>query len=51
MALLASIRLVLAPPHPAGRPFIAGGVVVLVAGLIFAHWLAWLGLAFTLFSL
>jgi phosphatidylserine decarboxylase len=51
MALLASIRLVAAPPHPAGRPFIAGGVVALVLGLIFAAWLAWLGLAFTLFSL
>jgi phosphatidylserine decarboxylase len=51
MALVASIRLVLAPPHQAGRPFIAGGIVVLVAGLVFAHWLAWLGLIFTLFCL
>jgi phosphatidylserine decarboxylase len=51
MALVASLRLVLAPPHPAGRPFIAGGAVVLLAGLIFAHWLAWIGLAFTLFCL
>jgi phosphatidylserine decarboxylase len=51
MALVASLRLVLAPPHPAGRPFIIGGVVALVLGLIFAHWLAWLGLAFTLFCL
>jgi phosphatidylserine decarboxylase len=51
MALVASLRLVLAPPHPAGRPFIIGGVVALVLGLIFAHWLAWIGLAFTLFCL
>jgi phosphatidylserine decarboxylase len=51
MALVASLRLVLAPPHPAGRPFIIGGVVALVLGLIFAHWLAWLGLIFTLFCL
>jgi phosphatidylserine decarboxylase len=51
MSLVASIRLVLAKPHPAGRPFIIGGVVALVVGLILAHWLAWLGLAFTLFCL
>ena len=51
MALVASLRLVLAPPHPAGRPFIAGGAVLLLAGLVFAHWLAWIGLAFTLFCL
>ncbi|MBU6499327.1 MAG: phosphatidylserine decarboxylase [Rhodospirillales bacterium] len=51
MALIASLRLVLAPPHPAGRPFIAGGVVALVAGLVLTHWLAWLGLIFTLFCL
>jgi phosphatidylserine decarboxylase len=51
MSLVDSFRLVLSPPHPAGRPFLAGGVVAIVAGLIFAHWLAWLGLAFTLFCL
>ncbi|MBN8893053.1 MAG: phosphatidylserine decarboxylase [Rhodospirillales bacterium 70-18] len=51
MALAASLRLVLAPPHPAGRPFIVGGVVALAVGLVFAQWLAWLGLAFTLFCL
>ena len=51
MALAQSLRLVLAPPHPAGRPFIAGGVVVLAIGLFIAHWLAWLGLVFTLFCL
>lgn len=51
MSLVASLRLVLARPHPAGRPFLIGGVVALLAGLIFAHWLAWLGLAFTLFCL
>lgn len=51
MSLVDSFRLVLARPHPAGRPFIIGGLVALVAGLVFAHWLAWLGLAFTLFCL
>lgn len=49
MALVASLRLVLAPPHPAGRPFLIGGGLVILAGLLFAHWLAWIGLVFILF--
>jgi phosphatidylserine decarboxylase len=49
MSLVDSVRLVLAPPHPAGRPFIAGGVVAFVLGLFLGGWLAWLGLIFTLF--
>lgn len=44
-------RLVLAPPHPAGRPFILGGALAFVLGLILLHWLAWLALIFTLFCL
>ena len=48
MALADTLRLVLAPPHPAGRRFIAIGVAVLVFSLIW-HWLAWLGLIFTAF--
>jgi phosphatidylserine decarboxylase len=51
MAFADDLRHVLAPPHPAGRPFILGGLVAIVLGLIFAHWLFWLGLIFTLFSL
>jgi phosphatidylserine decarboxylase len=51
MSLVSSFKLVLSPPHPAGRPFIAAGVVALVLGLIVADWLAWLGGAFTLFCL
>ena len=51
MALSETLRLVLAPPHRAGRPFIAAGLVVFVLGLIFGHWLAWIGLVFTLFCL
>ena len=51
MALLASLKLVLSPPHPAGRPFLAIGAAAVVAGLLFAPWLAGLGLAFTLFCL
>jgi phosphatidylserine decarboxylase len=51
MALADDIRHVLAPPHPAGRPFILAGLLAVLLGLFFAHWLLWLGLAFTLFCL
>ncbi len=51
MSLLASFRLVLAPPHPAGRPFISTGLVVLVAGGLVSPWVAGLGGAFALFCL
>ncbi len=49
MAITDDIRSVLAPPHPAGRPFILGGVVALLLGFAFGTWLIWLGLIFTLF--
>ncbi len=49
MNIADSIRSVLAPPHREGTPFILGGVVLGVIGLIFWHPLAWLGLIFTLF--
>ena len=60
MALMQSLRLVLAPPHPAGRPFIGGGMAVLAVGLLLeaiwiggglANLLVSLGLIFTLFCL
>jgi phosphatidylserine decarboxylase len=51
MALLDTLRLVLAKPHRAGHPFIAAGVAVMVAGLVVGYGLAWLGLIFTLFCL
>ena len=51
MALAASLRMVLAPPHPAGRPFIAGGAVVAAIGLFVSPWLVWLGVAFVAFCL
>ena len=51
MALGDSLRLVLAPPHPASRPFLAGGAVAFVLGLVLAHWLAWLALLFLGFCL
>lgn len=49
MNLADTFRLVLAPPHPAGRPFILAGIVLIVLGLAFAAWLFWLGLIFILF--
>ena len=51
MALIDDIRRVLAPPHPAGRPFILVGIVALLIGLVVGAWLAWLGALFTLFCL
>jgi phosphatidylserine decarboxylase len=44
-----TIRLVLSPPHRAGRPFIGGGAIAILAGAIFAHWLAWIAAVFVLF--
>jgi phosphatidylserine decarboxylase len=52
MSLAYGMRLVLAPPHPAGRPFLIGGIVVaVVGGLAFGSWIFWLGAAFTAFCL
>jgi phosphatidylserine decarboxylase len=51
MALLQSLSLVLAPPHPAGRPFLLGGGVAALAGLVFGGWLFWPATLFCLFCL
>ncbi len=51
MSLFDSWRAVLAPPHPAGRPFIGGGIVVAIIGLALGAWLFWIGLIFTLYCL
>jgi phosphatidylserine decarboxylase len=51
MSLSDDIIHILAPPHPAGRPFIAGGLLAVVLGLGLGMWLCWLGLLFTLFCL
>jgi phosphatidylserine decarboxylase len=51
MAMLDTLRLVLAPPHRAGHPFIAAGAAVMAAGLFIGHLVLPLGLALTLFCL
>ncbi|WP_428485252.1 phosphatidylserine decarboxylase [Rhodopila sp.] len=51
MAMFDDIRASLAPPHPAGRPFIMGGLIAALLGVAIGHWLIWLGLMFTLFCL
>jgi phosphatidylserine decarboxylase len=51
MDIVESIKSVLAPPHKAGYPFILGGIVLAVLGLLVWDGLAWAGLIFTLFCL
>jgi phosphatidylserine decarboxylase len=51
MNISETVKSVLSPPHKAGYPFILGGVVVALFGLVLWHPLAWLGLLFTLFCL
>ncbi len=51
MSVVDTMRLVLAPPHPAGYRLIAAGVAVFFFGLPLSSWLAWMGLLFTLFCL
>lgn len=52
MSLIASLQMVIAKPHPAGTPFLAGGVgVALIGGLFLGGWLFWPGVAFTAFCL
>jgi phosphatidylserine decarboxylase len=51
MALLQSLSMVLAPPHPAGRPFLLGGGVAALAGLLLGGWLLWPAVLFCLFCL
>jgi phosphatidylserine decarboxylase len=51
MALAEDIRHVLSPPHPAGRPFILGGMIAVLLGVVVGTWLTSLGFLFTLFCL
>ena len=50
MSVIDDVRMVMAPPNRAGRPFIGGGLVVaLAAWLLGWWWLFWPGAAFALF--
>jgi len=51
MDLLDTLRLVLAPPHRAGHPFIVAGLAVVAAGFFVGHFVMPLGLVATLFCL
>ncbi|WP_270933743.1 phosphatidylserine decarboxylase [Falsiroseomonas oryzae] len=52
MSLASTVRLVLAKPHPVGKPFIWGGVAAALIGWLFlGSWLFWLGALFTGFCL
>ncbi len=51
MNIAETVKSVMSPPHKAGYPFIIGGVVVAVVGLLLWHPLTWVGLLFTLFCL
>ena len=52
MSLIQSAKLVLAPPHPAGRPFLIGGAAVAVlGGWLLGGWLFWLSALFIAFCL
>ncbi len=51
MTFTQTIRSVLAPPHPAGRPFLIGSVIVALAGLLLTKWLVIAALLFLAFCL
>jgi phosphatidylserine decarboxylase len=49
MGLVDTMLSVVAPPHRAGRPFLAACAALVVLGLFVAGWLAWVGVAAGLF--
>jgi phosphatidylserine decarboxylase len=51
MSLVTDLRSAFPPPHPAGRPFILGCLVVAVIGLFIGFWLVIVGVALCLFCL
>jgi len=50
MSLIRSLKLVLSPPHPAGRPFLAGAGVAALAGALSGGRLRWLRTGGVLFG-
>lgn len=51
MSLAIDLRSVFPPPHPAGRPFILGCLIVMAIGLFMSLWLTLAGLVAGLFCL
>ena len=51
MTMIQTIRSVLAPPHPAGRPFIYGAAGLAVLALLLSVWLSLLAVLLLLFCL
>ena len=49
MSLLTDLGHAFPPPHPAGRPFILGGLAIAAAGLFTGPWVLGMGVALTLF--
>ena len=49
MTFSETMRVVFPAPHPAGRPFLAIGAFVALAGLVVSDWLLWIGLVFLVF--
>lgn len=49
MTLVQTLRAVFPPPHPAGRPFIAGATALTIGALFVAGWLAGLAALLTVF--
>ena len=51
MSFATDLRSAFPPPHPAGRPFLLGCIVVVAIGIFISSWLALLGLLSGLFCL
>jgi len=51
MAVVETFRIVLAPPHRVGYPFIAGAAALWLIGLFVGYWIDWLGFLALLFCL
>lgn len=51
MTMFSDVRSVLSPPHRAGLPFIAIGLIVSFIGLFVSKWIVFLGLAVAVFCL
>jgi phosphatidylserine decarboxylase len=49
MSLGTDLRHAFPPPHPAGKPFIFGFMLITLIGLFVGHWLWFLGLCLTAF--